>query len=188
MIRPVTDYVFGYGSLVAPLGLDLARARRREGFVADLPGFRRVWGVAMDNRRDLPGYKCYVDADGRRPAVFVCFLDLAEDPGERVNGVCLPVDAGGLAALDRRERNYDRVEVTSQIGGADRVWAYIGSPAGRARLRQGRGAGTAVIHDGYLAQVTAAFQALGEDEWAACARSLDPGGLPVVALSRRELS
>jgi hypothetical protein len=67
MIRPVTDYVFGYGSLVAPLGLDLARARRREGFVADLPGFRRVWGVAMDNRRDLPGYKCYVDADGRHP-------------------------------------------------------------------------------------------------------------------------
>ena len=52
---------------------------------ADLPGShpavlrgrRRGWGVAMDNRVDVPGYKPYrLRADGCRPAVFVAFLDL----------------------------------------------------------------------------------------------------------------
>ena len=42
--------VFGYGSLVA----DGAQP-------CELRGFRRFWGVAMDNRVDLPGYKHFED-------------------------------------------------------------------------------------------------------------------------------
>ena len=75
----VSQYVFGYGSLAAD--------RHQEGFIAQLPGFARGWGVAMDNRRDLPGYKWYADQSGRRPEVFVAFLDIAECPGGQVNGV-----------------------------------------------------------------------------------------------------
>ena len=195
----MTDHVFGYGSLAAPSGGELAalgfrpsRARRREGFVADVRGARRGWGVAMDNRVDLPGYKCYVDRDGRRPPVFVCFLDIEHAPGERVNGLCLPVTATELAALDRRERNYERTDVTCELEAAPepgtRVWAYRGSPAGRARFAEGIAAGTAVVQAGYLEAVRAAFAALGEAEWEACAPSLDPRGLPVRALQRRELA
>ena len=176
------EYVFGYGSLVVGVP---------GGFVAELPGMRRGWGVAMDNRADVPGYKCYLDGDGHRPAVSVCFLDIEPDPspGARVNGVCVPVGAEELVALDRRERNYDRIDVSDRFEelGRARVWTYRGSVAGRARLAAAVRAGTAVIHADYLAAVEAGFRALGEDQWTACAPSLQPGGLRVLELVRREL-
>ena len=57
-----------------------------------------------------------------------------------------------LAELDERERNYDRHDVTelvdADLGG--RVWAYVGSLAGRPRLARGRRRGTAVVARGYL--------------------------------------
>jgi hypothetical protein len=203
--------VFGYGSLAAEGVGGLDRVRRPEGFVADLEGWARGWGVAMDNTETVAGYKCYVDGCGARPEVFVAFLDImdlsagserrADAPtrppapmrpsapasGGRVNGVCVPVDAAMLARLDARERNYDRVDVSDRLGCGAPVWTYVGSAAGRARLAQGRARGTAVIHQDYLTAVTRGFQALGAIEWAACAPSLEPGGLPLRALVRRDL-
>src|SRR6201986_1657222 len=82
------EFVFGYGSLSARPGPAPTRELKQDGFVADVAGLRRVWGVAMDNRRDLPGYKYYTDAGGRRPEVFVAYLDLVPEstapahPGE----------------------------------------------------------------------------------------------------------
>ena len=190
-----TEFVFGYGSLAALPGAAVTRTPFAHGFVADLRGAVRGWGVAMDNRADLPGYKYYTDPAGRRPEVFVAFLDV-RFPGSRadertVTGVCLPVGAGGLTALDARERNYDRIEVTDRVDrGRDdggRIWIYVGSAAGRARFDRGRAAGSAVIDAGYLQAVRAAFRGLGEAEWRACAASLDPGGLPVAPLVRHEL-
>ena len=183
------EYVFGYGSLVAPAGARPDRALRPGGFVADLRGAVRGWGVAMDNRRDLPGYKYYLAAGGSRPAVYVSFLDIREHPGATVNGVCLPVDAARLAVLDRRERNYTRVDVSDRVeAGGARVWTYVGSAAGRQRLATGRADGRAVISAGYLRQVQAGFWRLGEDEYAACQASLDPGELPVLDLTRVDLA
>jgi cation transport regulator ChaC len=187
------QFVFAYGSLVGPPDLTPGRGWSAHGFVADLLGFRRAWGVAMDNRRDLPGYKYYTDTRGRRPEVFVTFLDVrpSPEPGAAVNGLCLPVDAARLAALDRRERNYERIDVSDRIrvDGRDgaRVWTYVGTAAGRERLRSGLAAGTAVIDANYLAGVRDGFLRLGGDEHRACAGSLDPGGLPVVPLRRHEL-
>lgn len=185
-------YVFGYGSLAAAGLGGLNRTPRREGFVADLEGFARGWGVAMDNTRTVPGYKCYLDATGARPDVCVAFLDLTPVAAGCVNGVCLPVDEAALAALDARERNYARVDVSDRLVGdrpaaARPVWTYLGSAAGRDRLLQGRARGRAVIHEGYLAAVTRGFRALGPAEWAACEPSLAPRGLAVRALTRREL-
>ena len=67
------QFVFGYGSLAAEPHRAPTRELRDEGFVADLAGYRRGWGTAMDNRRDLPGYKYYAASDGSRPAVSVAF-------------------------------------------------------------------------------------------------------------------
>jgi hypothetical protein len=184
----VVGYVFGYGSLAAAGLAGLNRTPRREGFVADLEGFERGWGVAMDNTRTVPGYKCYVDRTGSRPDVCVAFLDLTPATTGRVNGVCLPVDEAALAALDDRERNYERVDVSDRLPCAEPVWTYLGSVAGRGRLAHGRARGKAVIHEGYLAAVTRGFRALGPQEWAACAPSLAPRGLAVRALTRRELA
>lgn len=123
----------------------------------------------MDNRVTLPGYKYYVDpATGERPSVHVAFLDLVEDPAGWVDGVLLEVAGEDLAALDARERNYDRQAV--EVDG-EPAWTYVGSSAGRARFAEGLAAGTLVVHAGYLALVGDA----------------DPPPCPVVDLRRVDL-
>jgi cation transport regulator ChaC len=140
------QFVFGYGSLPA----------EKTGVPCRLRDHRRHWGVAMDNRDTIPGYKVYIDPDsGDRPAVEVAYLSITPEPGGSVDGVAFEVTDEELAALDRRERNYEREDVTDEIeadlGG--RVWAYVGSAAGRQRLATGRRRGTAVISRGYLEKV-----------------------------------
>jgi hypothetical protein len=141
--------VFGYGSLLSD----------REVEPATLPGWRRTWGVAMDNAVDLPGYKHYEEDGGARRALMVAFLDIEEAPGREVNGFVLETD--DLAAFDRRERNYVRVEVETTAG---RAWTYTGSSDGRARLARGVAEGRCVIPRHYLMRVLAGFRALGPGE------------------------
>jgi hypothetical protein len=187
---PQTDFVFGYGSLVTEGRVAPTRAFHPHGFVTDLRDLRRCWGVAMNNRVNLPGYKYYLDDQGDRPDVYVAFLDLRPAPGQSVNGVCLPVDDDQLAALDQRERNYVRRDLTAlgPVAQEDiRVWAYVGSPAGRRRLTTARAAGRAVIDRTYLDGVREGFERLGPAEHAPCAPSLDPDGLPVLPLHRHDL-
>jgi hypothetical protein len=174
------DHVFGYASLVHDGG---------PGLLTHLRGMRRGWGVATDNTRGIPGYKMYLlRSDGSRPAVFVAFLDLLPDPEGAVNGVCRPVGPDELEVLDRRERNYDRVDVTASIESPPgRVWAYLGSAAGRERRATARQAGTAVISRDYERKVQAGFQALGGDEYEAFLSSYSLEGLPVWDLERIDL-
>jgi gamma-glutamylcyclotransferase (GGCT)/AIG2-like uncharacterized protein YtfP len=188
------QFVFGYGSLTARPGLVVTRELKEHGFVADLAGLRRSWGVAMDNRRDLPGYKYYTDADGGRPDVFVAYLDLVaapDDPAAKVNGLCLPVDDATLEQLDLRERNYERADVSDRVAShvleGARVWAYVGMAAARERLAEGRRTGTAVIDAGYVRTVEAGFAVLGDGELSAVRASLQPGDLPVAEMTRHEL-
>jgi hypothetical protein len=157
------NMVFGYGSLTAAGGRPCV-----------LRDHRRGWGVAMDNRRTIPGYKYYVDPEtGERPAVYVAFLSIWPEPGARVEGVALALDDAALAALDARERNYVRRDVTAFVEPdlAAPVWAYVGSAAGRERFAAGRAAGTAVVAAEYLALVPAA----------------EPPDLPVRELLRRDV-
>jgi gamma-glutamylcyclotransferase (GGCT)/AIG2-like uncharacterized protein YtfP len=136
--------VFAYGSLAVG------------GTPACLEGFRVVWGVAMDNSVEIPGYKVYVDPrDGSRPQVFVAFVDLQADPDATVDGVVLDVTAGELAELDERERNYERQDVADRLGLDGPVWVYMGLPKSRERLRRALAAGTAVIQRDYFDAVSA---------------------------------
>ena len=149
-----------------------------------------MWGVATDNVRAIPGYKMYLKrSDGTRPAVFVAFVDLEPHPGSVVNGLVRAVSDAELEELDRRERNYDRVEVTGQLEGFDggRVWTYVGSAAGRQRLRRGRAEGRAVVSRDYLEKVLGGFGRLGVDERRAFDESSVLDGLPVWDLERVDL-
>jgi len=168
------EFVFGYGSLAA--GVAGRRAR-----IAD---HRRVWGVAMDNALRIPGYKYYRRReDGSQPKFWVAFLDLVEAAGVTTDGVLFCVDDADLGALDARERNYDRIDVSAHVRDAPgRVWAYRGSDAGRARLRTGRDRGTAVVSRDYLEDVRAGFAAHG------IADDPDPGALPVFDLERVDVA
>jgi len=169
------QFVLGYGSLAAGAPLR----------PAVLHGHRRVWGVAMDNALDIPGYKYYRRSeDGSRPAVFVAFLDVAADAAATTGGALIAADDALLRALDARERNYDRVEVTALVQGAApgaTVWTYRGSAAGRARLELGVRRGNAVVAVDYVAGVRAALQVLGFDDVA------DPSPLALMRLERVDL-
>jgi cation transport regulator ChaC len=170
-------WVFGYGSLL-PVGVTALP----DGAVAcRLRGWRREWGVAMDNARDLPGYKHYLTPDGDRPEVMVAFLDIAPVHGAVVNGAAIPVDEGELPGLDRRERNYRRVEVghalDARLPGGGPVWAYIGRHASRARAALGRREGRLVVARGYVERVARGFEVLGER--AAFKRLTEPPRAPV---------
>jgi hypothetical protein len=178
----MADLVFGYGSLVAAAGAGLAT----------LGGHRRVWGVAMDNRMAVPGYKVYETPDGRRPPVSVAFLDVEPDPGGEVGGALLEVDAGALATLDSRERQYERVDDTAAIAPAPvagaREWTYRGRPEGRERVRRGRRDGHGVvIQRAYLELVDRAFAALGPDEHARFTAATEPAPFPLWDLARIDL-
>jgi cation transport regulator ChaC len=160
-------FVFAYGSLAADRG----------GVPCRLRDHRRCWDVAMDNRETIPGYKVYLDPEtGEQPPVSVAYLSIVPAADECVEGVAFAVTDEELAALDRRERNYDRREVTHLIEGdlGDRVWAYFGSADGRRRLADARRGGTGVVARGYLEKVPAAIAV--------------PDDLPVVPLLRRDVS
>jgi hypothetical protein len=184
---PDREWLFGYGSLVGePTHIG---ARAGTPIVVTLTGYRRTWGVAMDNREHIPGYKIYHDPHtGLTPAVYVAFLDLAADPTGSVNGVCIPVTRRRLAELDVRERQYGRVAVRTllpALGG--RVWAYVGSAEGRARREEGDRTGTTVVTRAYLNAVLAGFDALGSDARAAFDATTDDCRCPVVELTRHDL-
>jgi cation transport regulator ChaC len=167
-------FVFGYGSLV----------RRAGGIPCHLLGHRRAWNVAMDNRRTIPGYKYYVDPDtGERPPVRVTFLNVYPTADGQVNGVAFPVTADQLDELDRRERNYDRVDVTRQLDLelSGTVWTYLGSDAARERFA----AGDAVVAQDYFDAIRDDFAAAGGLD--AFERSTDPLTVPLRRLRRVDL-
>ncbi|MBW3607848.1 MAG: gamma-glutamylcyclotransferase [Actinobacteria bacterium] len=175
------QFIFAYGSLAADL---------RGHHPAVLRGRRRGWGVAMDNRVDVPGYKHYrLRADGSRPPVFVAFLDLFEDAAAGTHGLCVPVDDAQLPVIDHRERNYERIDVTAAVTPVHgTVWAYVGSSSGRRRLRRARDDRAAVVSRDYLERTRVAFAALGTAALADFEATAADADLPVWDLERVELA
>lgn len=177
-----SEWVFGYASLV-PDGVGAGAVE------AKLSGFRRSLGVAHDNRRIIPGYKTYLRRDdGSRPAVYVAFFDLEVADGMTVAGLALPVDGKRLEALDVREGNYDRVDVTGLVEGVSGpVWTYMGLAQSRARLARGLAEGTAVVSRDYLDKVHAAFRARGKAALREFERTTVTHEIPAMELDRRDV-
>jgi hypothetical protein len=176
----VSEYVFGYASLVAAPAVAHATLRDH----------RRVWGVAMDNASEIPGYKVYALPDGTRPALAVAFLDLEATTGAEVGGALLAVDAPALAALDTRERQYERRDVTNLIDPQPDgpVWTYVGRAPGRARVTNARAGTTPIaIQRSYRDLVEAAFAALGDDALIRYRESTEDPPFPVLDLTRIDL-
>jgi hypothetical protein len=181
-MAPSEHYVFGYGSLVTPGGERIA------GLTANvLRGYRRTWNVAMDNTRAIPGYKRYLDpATGTSPPWFVVFLNIVAQAGRYVNGAVFPVSAEELVELDRRERNYGRIEVSSSLAEPvdGIVWTYTGARAAVERFKTGMRAGRAVISQDYEQIVLQGFTALGDDAVREFVAVTDPRPCSVVPLQR----
>jgi hypothetical protein len=168
-------YVFGYGSLVALPDAVPARLR----------GYRRVWGVAMDNTVATPGYKVYENPEGARPPVAVAFLDLAEDPDAVIDGAL--IEAPDLEALDARERQYERIDVTAAIEprAPGKTYTYVGRAASRARVAGGTL--DVVIQRAYADQVERAYAALGPDALQRYRATTEAPPFPLAELARVDL-
>jgi hypothetical protein len=166
-------YVFGYASLVASEGAELLPGR--------LNGYRRCWGVAMNNWKGGEEVKHWLDRKtGERPRIRVAYLDIEPCEGSSVNGVVIPVDEDGLALLDAREVNYSRVDISTAFEGpvSGRVFTYIGLDAARERCRQGVADGNAFVSRDYVVAVRDAFARLGPDALAEFDRSTEPLPFP----------
>ncbi len=155
--------MFGYGSLVAA-----AEAERLvAGEVAQLgtlANWRRGWNVAMANASAASDTKHFLDPDtGQRPAIFVAWLNVYPCPGAKVNGVFLPLTAAALPALDARERNYRRVEVSADASLPTHlpIWTYTGLAAGLERFRVGQATGTLFVSSDYHELCRMAFLSRG---------------------------
>jgi hypothetical protein len=151
-------YVFGYASLVAVPEPGAQKAQ--------LHGYRRFWGAAMNNWEGGEDAKHFLDRQtGERPRIRVAYLDLVASEGSAVNGVAIPVDEKRLAALDAREINYSRVDVSAGFEGpvSGRVFTYVGLDAARERCRQGVAEGNVFVSRDYVSGVRHAFERLGVD-------------------------
>jgi cation transport regulator ChaC len=183
-----THYVFGYGSLLERWRRREVAGNSREGpRLATLRRYRRTWNVAMDNRQTIPGYKYYVDAaSGERHDWFVTFLNVVPDPGSEVNGVLFAVTEEGLAELDERERNYERVEISADLAPSldRRAWVYTGSAAAVGRFAVGERSDRAVISRAYYQRVLDDFSAIGPGALTAFEQLTDPPPCQVLDLRR----
>jgi gamma-glutamylcyclotransferase (GGCT)/AIG2-like uncharacterized protein YtfP len=131
----------------------------------------------MDNTETIPGYKLYLDPEGSRPDVCVAFLDVVQQAGAWVNGVCLAVDEEALAALDERERNYDRRRVTVEPSPGP-TWVFVGRVPGRERFARATASGRCVVARAYLETVERSFRSLGA--WEDYVASTDESARPPV--------
>jgi cation transport regulator ChaC len=183
--NPQSAYVFGYGSLVA-----MRESLQTAGdLLAPVPGrlhgFRRLWGVAMDNWEAAPMQKHFVDPATRQPPrIRVAFLDVEEGPEGVVNGLAVPVDAARLGAMDEREVNYSRVDVSSSFEPRlpYRVYTYRGSEEARARCRVRDVDASVYVSRDYLVGVRRAFASLGPGSLAEFERTTAPLSFPLRSL------
>ena len=172
-------WVLAYGSLLVRAGVEGA------GVAVTLHQHRRRWNVAMENTRDLPGYRFFRDPrTGERPDVAVAFVNACPAPGEHLNAVAFAVVAADLPALDARERNYARTDVSDLVAPAldAPVHAYLGLPEARERFETARERGRAVVGRAYHDGVRAGFAALGPGALDEFDRTTDPPVVPLMDL------
>src|SRR5262245_42330574 len=147
-------WVFGYGSLVSPasFGETIERELRPgvDFFEAEVRGYGRRWNYGVMHSTGW-GTR---HADDAVEYTLVA-LGVVPSPDETVNGVVGWVAEDELVVLDRRERHYDRVDVSAAttILGADgvegRVMIYVPRPVAIAHYEQARDRGVAAIDQRY---------------------------------------
>ncbi len=190
----VYNFVFGYGSLMNVENLQKYLRRDltpdSDFIFCGLRDFHRCWNIAMDNRIDLPGYKYYIDRQtGNRPEGFVTFLNIRPHHGRTIIGILFRVSDEELENLDRRERNYQRIDVTYRINTPiqGKAWVYIGLDEAKKRYHEGLKQHNAMIARNYFDSVHNAYVLLGKEALSNYAATTDKPRVPILNLEMRKV-
>lgn len=173
-------WIFGYGSLVNPvsLGVTLGRplAVGDDFHYAVLEGFGRRWNYGVGHATGWHAGAEY----------HIVALGLVTAPTETANGVVAWVRDDELVRLDRREADYDRVDVTAAVDApvAGPVETYVPRPAAVARYEAARDAGTAAVEQRYWDLVAGAFAGFGVAERRRYLDTTPAPDVPVLELTR----
>ena len=164
-LRSDGTWIFAYGSLVSPRSLASTIGREldpaTEMRIAHVSGYGRRWNYGSMNMR---GDWRHDDVEVREGVVISLGLEAA--PTEVCNGVIVHITSDELAALDWRERDYERTDVSDltaidgRIDGP--VHAYVPRPSAVERYEAARDAGRAAIRQTYWHLVREAFGTLGD--------------------------
>lgn len=184
-----SNYVFGYGSLVDVENLQKYLGRSlTDSFdftFCYLKGYRRCWNIAMDNRIDLSNYKYYLDKKTRsRLEVFVAFLNIRPHEESNIVGILFSVSDKDLQDLDKRERNYRRVDITNLIETPvkGKAWVYIGLDEAKRRYQEGLTQNNVIISHSYFNSVYNAYLSLGEELLSNYVETTDAPEVPILDL------
>ena len=181
VVRPVVSggretvgetWVFGYGSLVSPVSLATTIGRvvdPSEVAVATLAGYGRRWNYGAKHVRAAWTLDDIAVADGVMIA-----LGLESSASESCNGVLVRVTDDDLTRLDRRERDYDRTDVTDLVSvdepaagvatatpQGSRFVTYVPRASAVERYETARDERRAAIRQPYWDLVRDAFDVLG---------------------------
>lgn len=165
-------YLFVYGILVSPeqvvATLDHPFDREKMSN-AILSGWERAWNVASDKVSHPE--RTLLSPDGSEfDGVTVALGIEQRGGGSECDGAVIPVTDADLPDFDRRERSYDRVDVTSSVTWAGKpsdcvVYAYVPRADVRKRVQDAVDDGRPVcIRKGYLDVVHAAFAQISQIE------------------------
>ncbi len=167
-----TVWIFGYGSLVSPKSMartiGRVAVRGTDFFQAELAGYGRRWNYGVVH---ISAQWTLDDGTEVGDGTIVA-LGVVESAGETVNGVVASIAAGELTNLDRRERNYDRVDVTSLMTVIDEdggvvdgvIYTYVPRAVAISAYEKARDAGTAGVRRTYWDLCDEAFAAFGKSE------------------------
>jgi len=158
-------WIFAYGSLVSPRSLTSTIGRAvdpaTEMHLAHVHGYGRRWNYGSMNMR---GDWHHDGVDVTEGVVISLGLQAVAD--EVCNGVVVHITSEELVALDWRERDYERTDVSdltavdARIDGP--VHAYVPRPSAVERYQAAREAGRAAIRQTYWNLVREAFGTLGD--------------------------
>jgi cation transport regulator ChaC len=111
-LLPGQTALVGYGSLLSRPSLERTLGRTYIGpfLRCVVRGWRRTWDAGMPNQT------FYAERpEGRMTPEAILYLNVRRDPSSNMSGVVFVVDQDELAAYDRRESIYDRVDVTGDL-------------------------------------------------------------------------
>lgn len=184
-------WVFGYGSLVSAnsIGTTIGRPVDADtGYAAAvLDGFARSWNYGSLRQRAT-----WDGPHGRVEAGIVVSLGLVAARGVSTNGAVVRVTEREFAALDRRESDYDRIDVTDRMAelpvsasrSRARVFTYVPRPSAIERYELARAGRRAAVKQGYVELVEEAFASIGDEAHTHYRGSTPAPDVPVVSPER----